>query len=356
MSVNVNEFLYSDLRTYISLFQAVRAISEFNTCTDEQAGEVLQKLLLDNKITDLFIPHRGGVDCYNRFDDEIPFLKIKECVLIQISRLKETGDFDLTEVERNVFGYALTSSQIIADTLLFKKPLLKRILAEVKILLDSDSNIPELYKHHPEFGVGEANLIINNINPQDADNDYWQYPPQEVEIMDKIIEQNLDELQLIDTGKHWSDGSKRIFKHSTWRTWCKRHGHKWNIPDVETQSDEALLTTDPELKQRVLELQLALDATKIENEALRVQLSDAQKAINELRLLSNAKEATAPHYTHLMKIAIETQREFWGKWREGDTPPKQDSIKYELKQKNPKFSQIRIDAIEMIACPIDRKK
>lgn len=359
--MSVNDFLYGEHKEYISLSNAVRSISKHNNCTDEQSGKVIEKLLSKAQI-DLYIPNRvNSYDCYNLFDDEIPYLKIKEAVLVQLAILQHTGDFDLDEVERNIFGYALNDSAIIAETLFFRKSHLKHRLSEFRVLLDSDSNIPDMYQHFKQFNTGEANLIINNINPQDAEHDinYWQYVPENVEIMGKIIDQHLDELYSIEYRAPTledDDLHNPIFKHSTWREWCKRHGHKWNIPDIQSNIADTTPTTDPELRQRAIDLQTELERVKSENELLRGQLADSQKQIDELRLLSNATEATAPHYTHLMKIAIETQRKHWGNWKEGDTPIKQDAIIYDLQNTYKGFSDVRIKAIEAIACPIERKK
>lgn len=359
--MSVNDFLNGEYKELISLFDVVRNISRYNNCTDEQSSEVIEKLLFKAPI-DLYIPSQANsFECYNQFDNEVPYLKIKEAVNVQIAIIKKTGDFDLDEVERNIFGYALKEKAIIAETLFFRKSHLKHRLSEYKILLDSDSNIPDLYQHFKQFNTGEANLIINNINPQDAENDinYWQYPPEEVEIMGKIINQHLDELYSIEYRAPTledDDLHNPIFKHSTWREWCKQHGHKWNIPDIQTNIADTTPSTDPELRQRAIDLQSELERVKSENDLLRGQLADSQKQINELRLLSNATEATAPHYTHLMKIAIETQRKHWGDWKVGDTPIKQEAIICDLQNTYKGFSGARINAIEAIACPIERKK
>ena len=159
--MSVNDFLNGEYKELISLFDVVRNISRYNNCTDEQSSEVIEKLLFKAPI-DLYIPSQANsFECYNQFDNEVPYLKIKEAVNVQIAIIKKTGDFDLDEVERNIFGYALKEKAIIAETLFFRKSHLKHRLSEYKILLDSDSNIPDLYQHFKQFNTGEANLIIN---------------------------------------------------------------------------------------------------------------------------------------------------------------------------------------------------
>ena len=337
--MGVKDFLNGERDKFVSLENAVDELASINNATDKEIASVLIRILNDDKLN-IYINNRGNFFCQtDSYFDDVNFN----------SAIKE-----LLDCEKNGNCPCLTFS----DYFLSKSALVKALnKANINHTFGEreHSNIPELYKHYLEFGVGEANLIINNINPQDADNDwnYWQNPPPEVAIMDKIIEQHLDELELIDTGHHWTDKSTHKFKHSTWRTWCKRHGHKWNIPDVETQTAENLPTTDPELKQRAIDLQVELDRVKGENEALRVQLSDTQKTISELRLLSNATDATAPHYTHLMKIAIEVQRKYW---KNLSIPPKQETLIVDIKSDYKHLTDYEARVVERIACPIDRKK
>lgn len=110
--------------------------------------------------------------------------------------------------------------------------------------------------------------------------------------------------------------------------------------------------TDAELTDRLKQSEQKLVEAMGQIEAFKQQLGGAQKSIDDLRRIAGDQSAIAPHNTHLMKIAIQVQRDHWGNL---DMPPKQAVLLADLAEKYG-LSGPEAQAVERVACPINRKK
>lgn len=223
---------------------------------------------------------------------------------------------------------------------------------------------PPEYSLFPSFGKHDAALIMSGIVPSEINDwNYWDNPDPEAGRKLRLIEAYAEEIlglnpdfeSLVREGKRrWNaneiDSSEKIGQ-AIWRKWCNNMGLTWPIPE-RLNSRVADPTTDPELvaKWRQAETDLANAVEQIG--ILKAQLSEAQNSIDDLRRTAGSKDAIAPHNTHLMKIAIEVQREYW---RNPAIPPKQETLCAELIDRY-QLSKAEAQAVERVACPIDRKK
>ena len=128
-------------------------------------------------------------------------------------------------------------------------------------------------------------------------------------------------------------------------------------PSLDSPSSEPMATAlaNGASEDAILKLQRSqqdLADIKSQNESLKLQLGDAQKTIDDLRRLVGDQSGIALHNTHLMKIALEVQRTYW---RTLDrTRNKQETIVVELMKKYG-LTRPEAQAVERVACPIDRK-
>lgn len=118
------------------------------------------------------------------------------------------------------------------------------------------------------------------------------------------------------------------------------------------QTQNSLPKTDAEITERLKRTEQTLAEAMSQSESLKIQLGEAQKTIDDLRRIIGDQSAIAPHNTHLMKIAIQAQRDYWGN---PESPPKQEVLIGELMEKY-SLSEPEARAVERVACPINRKK
>jgi len=114
----------------------------------------------------------------------------------------------------------------------------------------------------------------------------------------------------------------------------------------------AIPTTDAELADRLKQAEQSLTESMKQIDTLKQHLGVAQKETDELRRIIGDRTAIAPHNTRLMKIAIQVQRDYW---KNLDERPKQEALKADLIAKYA-LSGVEAHAVELVACPIDRKK
>jgi hypothetical protein len=223
---------------------------------------------------------------------------------------------------------------------------------------------PLEYRLFKDFGKHDAALIMSGIIPSDVNNwNYWDDPDAEVLRKLSLIDAYAKEILALDPNfdsdvrngkRRWSateiDTSEKI-SQEIWREWCKSVDLTWPIPE-RSRNSITVSSTDAELiaKWRRTESDL-IDASE-QIKILKTQLREAQGAVDDLRRTVGSKDAIAPHNTHLMKIAIEVQRNYW---KDLSTPPKQETLCKELIQLY-KLSKAEAQAVERVACPIDRKK
>ncbi len=96
-----------------------------------------------------------------------------------------------------------------------------------------------------------------------------------------------------------------------------------------------------------------LAEAKSQVEALKIQLGDAQRSVEEMRRLLGDQSSIALHNTHLMRIALEVQRTYWNP--PDRTKAKQEVIIAELMEKHGLLKP-EAAAVERVACPINRRK
>ncbi len=154
---------------------------------------------------------------------------------------------------------------------------------------------------------------------------------------------------------------EQIALHADIRTWCAKRGYVWPVPDPNPRP-----STNAEALAEIERL-------KIEIERLRI----GEKELAELR--TNADSAGRPGIGHdashpeierlmglvppqpvrLMEIAIAVQRRYWGDNWDADDPDTwttQKDIWAWIQQTYPSLSKANRDAIEAVACPVDRSK
>lgn len=235
----------------------------------------------------------------------------------------------------------------------FKSSEIFALLKEHGIYLDDAAKAwPVEYQLIPAFTKSEAALIMCGIFPEDGDNfRFWDDPPAEVERKLRVIDSRQAEI-LAQAGalNALEIGSSDKISHTAWRAWSKKMGFDWPIP--ESSEPTAPPKTDEELLRRMK----TEEARRMEAEAaaalLRAQVSEMQKTIDDLRRVVGDGSAIALHNTRLMEIALKVQREYW---KDLDRRPNQEALWGDLREKYG-LSKPQAEAVELVACPIDRKK
>ncbi|SFV15480.1 hypothetical protein [Pseudoduganella namucuonensis] len=223
---------------------------------------------------------------------------------------------------------------------------------------------PPEYSLFPSFGKHDAALIMSGIIPDEISNwNYWDDPHPEAGRKLKLIDACAEEILALDPDfefnrdhgrRRWSpteiDTSEKI-SQAIWRQWCNSVGVEWPIPERSNGAPTAP-ATDAELLAKWQQAEIALAEAGKQIEVLQAELRSAQATIDDLRRTAGDKDAIALHNTHLMKIAIQVQRDYW---KDLNTPPKQEILCAELMEQY-KLTKPEAQAVERVACPIDRKK
>lgn len=112
-------------------------------------------------------------------------------------------------------------------------------------------------------------------------------------------------------------------------------------------------TTDDAGAKRIERSEHDLAIAKSQVEALKIQLGDAQRSIDELRRIVGDESGIAVHNTHLMKIALDVQRRYW-KTADRSAGKQEVIIDYLINEL--RLSRPEAVAVERVSCPIDRKR
>ncbi len=232
------------------------------------------------------------------------------------------------------------------------------LLEENNISLKTPSRTwPVEYQQMPAFTKQDAALIMSGLFPDEVDDwRFWDDPPSEVDRKLRLIDACQHEILAQDARLNGFEkpkteiGSVDRISHAAWRNWSKEKGLDWPIPD-STEST-APPKTDEELLRRLSAEEGRRKKAEADAEILRAQVSDLQKKVDQLNRLVGDGSAIALHNTRLMKIALAVQREYW---TDVDQRPNQEALWGDLREKY-KLSQLQAEAVELVACPIDRQK
>lgn len=126
-----------------------------------------------------------------------------------------------------------------------------------------------------------------------------------------------------------------------------------DAPNIPTAVRPFEGTADEALVKRLERTDQDLANARSHVEALKIQLSEAQRSIDNLRRLVGDETCIARHNTHLMKVALDIQRQFW-KTTDRSNGKQEAIIDYLIKEHD--LSKVEAAAVERVACPIDRKR
>lgn len=136
-----------------------------------------------------------------------------------------------------------------------------------------------------------------------------------------------------------------LIDHRSIAVWCERLGIEWPLshlmPPAQTEGTSADASTPHASQQDQDELNQELVA-------LRQEVADLRTTVEEL------KRSVPLHPGGNMGKAIEVQHKYW---QDPDSNrPKAAVIVAEMKDKYPELSDANANAIEKVACPINRKR
>jgi len=178
--------------------------------------------------------------------------------------------------------------------------------------------------------------------------------------------------------------------HAGIRAWCARRGHKWPIPELNTQpaidggpipASDRMPVADVALAERLRAAEAEIDRLRnIEAESVELRrrldtaiasLADANARLAELDASDSGpadvrslrdeivrlKEFVPPRPEFLIPIVVAVQKQFWAGWDESKPRPKAaEEIQPWISANFPQIadSNALVQAVEKVACPFNR--
>lgn len=136
-------------------------------------------------------------------------------------------------------------------------------------------------------------------------------------------------------------------------TWCRFHkpvhSFEKNIVFLKTQ----VINFEKEESRKHREI-AEMETERLQMRERMAILKASRMKENSVDVVTIVDEISEPvlHNTHLMKMAIEVQKEYWPTL---DSKPKQETVINEIIEKY-KISKPEAQAVERVACPVDRTK